>query len=135
MEHRIGTTKRLISNLGPNFNEESVQQVNQTVEIKEQLYYETRRSHGVTIRSGRHVPRSDQDDYEILRQNLEDTKAHLRIPGKLFGDFDLPEDLMSDKKFDQAAFYRWLTGKNEKAVSLIEAQRVRGAGSVDIINA
>ena len=133
MEHRIGTEKRLISNLGPNFDEDHVQQVNRTVEIKEQLYDVTRRSHGVSIRSGRHVPRSDKPDYEIVMKLLEDTNAHKKIPGRLFGDCDLPECLMSDKKFDQAAFYRWLTGKNEEAASVLEAQRIRVSGSIDTI--
>ena len=104
MEHRIGTTKRLISNLGANFDEENVQQVNKTVEIKEQLFFETRKSHGVTIRSGRHNPRSDKPDYDILVKHLEETKAHLEIPGRLFGDYKLPKCLMNDKRFDQAAF-------------------------------
>ena len=125
MEHRIGTTKRLISNLGPNFDEEHVQQVNKTVEIKEQLYFETRKSHGVTIRSGRHNPRSDKPDYETLVKHFEETKAHQEIPGRLFGDYNLPKCLMNDERFDRAVFYRWLTTKNEEAKSIIEAQKIR----------
>ena len=50
MEYRIGTAKKLIGNLGPNFNQESVQQVNKTLEVKEDLFLKTRNSHGVDIR-------------------------------------------------------------------------------------
>ena len=50
MEYRIGITKKLIGNLGPNFSQESVQHVNNSVDIKEELFYETRKSHGVNIR-------------------------------------------------------------------------------------
>lgn len=121
MEHRIGTTKQLISNLGPNFDEKHVQQVNKTVEIKEQLYHETRKAHGVEIRSGRHNPRSDHPDYELIFQNLESTQAHIIVPGRSFGDFDLPKDFFCHSKFDKAGFFRWLSGKNSEAESVIEA--------------
>jgi hypothetical protein len=50
MEYRIGIAKKLIGNLGPNFSQESVQQVNSSVDIKEELFFETRKSHGVHIR-------------------------------------------------------------------------------------
>ena len=50
MEYRIGITKKLLGNLGPNFSPEAVQHVNNTVDIKEELFYETRKSHGVDIR-------------------------------------------------------------------------------------
>ena len=66
MEHRIGATKRQISNLASNIDPDHVQLVNQTIEIKEKLYHATRKSHGVKIRSGRHEPRSDTNDYERL---------------------------------------------------------------------
>jgi hypothetical protein len=36
---------RLIGNLGPNFDEEHVQLVNKTVEIKEELFYVTIKTH------------------------------------------------------------------------------------------
>ena len=51
MEYRIGIEKKLIGNLGSNFNQEAVQQVNHTVDIKEELFLETRKSHGVDIRN------------------------------------------------------------------------------------
>ena len=35
MEHRIGTLKRLINNLGPNYNEAHIQLINKVVDIKE----------------------------------------------------------------------------------------------------
>ena len=64
MEYRIGAEKRLISNLGgSNFKEENVQLVNSTVDIKEELFWHTRQSHGVSIRSGKRNPRSDSKDY------------------------------------------------------------------------
>ena len=46
MEFRIGITKKLIENLGPNFSDLSVKQVNQTVDVKEDLYIQTRLSYG-----------------------------------------------------------------------------------------
>ena len=125
MEHRIGILKRLISNLGPNFDHQHVQLVNKIVEIKELLYHQARKSHGVRIRSGRHVPRSDVQDYEVVFKSLDETDAHIVKPGRKFGDFKLHKDLMSDERFDRAGFYRWLTGKNAEARSVIEAYRRR----------
>ena len=123
MEFRIGVIKKLIENLGPNFNESTVKQVNHSVDIKEELYLMTRRSHGINIRSGRHVPRSDEIDFKTLVQNLTDTEAHKKIEGRVFGDFDFTENIMDDKRFDQASFYRWVARKNEEAKELIEAKR------------
>ena len=51
MEYRIGTAKKLIANLGPNFSQENVQQVNKTLEVKEELFLRSRKSHGVEIRN------------------------------------------------------------------------------------
>ena len=51
MEYRIGATKKLIGNLGANFGQEAVQQVNCSVDIKEELFLRTRTSHGVNIRN------------------------------------------------------------------------------------
>ena len=124
MEFRIGITKKLIENLGPNFNNLTVKQVNQMVDIKEELYLLTRKSHGVNIRTGRHVPRSDEADFRTLVQNLTDTEAHSKIEGRQFGSFDLPENIMDDERFDQARFYRWIVQKNEDAKELIEAKRI-----------
>ena len=112
MEFRIGVIKKLIENLGPNFNESTVKQVNHSVDIKEELYLMTRRSHGINIRSGRHVPRSDEIDFKTLVQNLTDTEAHKKIEGRVFGDFDFPENIMDDQRFDRATFYRWVAKKN-----------------------
>ena len=100
-----------------------VQLVNKTVEIKEELFYQTRKSHGVDVRSGKHVPRTDAADYEAALKILEDTKAHLKIKGRTFGDLDLPENLFDDKIFDRAQFYRWITGKNEEATAVIKAKQ------------
>ena len=122
MEFRIGITKKLIENLGPNFSDTTVQQVNHMVDVKEDLYIKTRLSHGVSIRSGRHVPRSDETDFLTLVQNLTETKAHLKIKGRRFGDFKLHEDLMNDKRFDRAKFFRWITNKNKEAKEIIEAK-------------
>ena len=57
MEHRIGTLKAGISNLGPNFDAVHVQRVNMLAACKEELFLHTRRSHGVEVRSGKHVAR------------------------------------------------------------------------------
>ena len=51
MEYRIGTAKKLIGNLGPNFSPEAVQQVNKTLGVKEELFLTARKSHGVAIRN------------------------------------------------------------------------------------
>ena len=124
MEFRIGITKKLIENLGPNFSDSSVKQVNHCVDVKENLFIKTRLSHGVNIRSGRHVPRSDDNDFKTLINNLTETKAHLKIEGRKFGDFEIPENLMDDKRFDEAKFYRWITMKNKEANEIIEAKRL-----------
>ena len=124
MEFRIGITKKLIENLGPNFSDESVKQVNHSVDVKEDLYIQTRLSHGVSIRSGRHVPRSDELDFSSLVQNLTETEAHLKIEGRRFGNFEFLENLMDDKRFDRAKYYRWIAKKNEEAKVVIEAKNV-----------
>ena len=124
MEFRIGITKKLLENLGPNFNEESVKQVNQSVDVKEELYLKTRQSHGVKIRSGRHIPRSDEKDFSILMQNLTQTEAQKKIEGRKFGSFALPENILDDKRFDKASFYRWIANKNEEAKEVLEAKVV-----------
>ena len=114
MEHRIRATKRQISNLASNIDPDHVQLVNPTIEIKEKLYHATRKSHGVKIRSGRHEPRSDTNDYERLMKCLDETKAHIRKPGRCFGNYNFPQDLTSDKKFGKAAFVKKiLLAKND----------------------
>ena len=123
MEHRIGAIKRQISNLGSNIDQDHVQLVNQTIEIKEKLYHATRKSHGVKIRSGRHVPRSDTQDYERLMNCLDETEAHVRKPGRCFGNYNFPRDLTTDTRFGKAAFIRWLTKKNKEAKSIFEASQ------------
>ena len=115
MEFRIGIIKKLIGNLGPNFSDESVKQVNHMVDIKEELYNTTRLSHGVTIRSGRHVSRSDVKDFQLLVDNLTKIEAHIVKPGRKFGSFEYPPDIMNDAKFDKAQFYRWICQKNKEA--------------------
>ena len=122
MEYRIGHEKKLISNLGPNFSEKHVQQVNQTVDVKEKLYLQGRLNHGVKIRSGKHTARSDVKDYNKLFAHLTETRAHLRIDGRTFGNFNLPSNILKDERFDNAGFYRWLVGKNKEAKSVIRAK-------------
>ena len=123
MEFRIGITKKLIENLGPNFSDLSVKQVNQTVDVKEELYIQTRLSHGVRIRSGRHVPRSDEHDFDTLVKHLTDLDAHSKTQGRQFGDIKLPENIMDDKRFDKTQFYRWIASKNEEAKDILEAKK------------
>ena len=124
MEYRIGAEKRLISNLGgSNFREENVQQINSTVDIKEELFWHTRQSHGVSIRSGRHNPRSDSKDYDMLFSHLTETRAHKRIKGRTFGDYNLPENILEDERLRNAGFYRWVLNKNNEAKSLLKARK------------
>ena len=123
MEYRIGTAKKLIANLGPNFSQDAVQKVNSTLDIKEELFLATRMSHGVEIRSGRHCARSDAKDYAMMFSQLTETKAHIKIEGRAFGDFNFTEDIMEDKRFDKAVFYRWLTTKNKEAESTLRARK------------
>ena len=122
MEHRIGTIKKLIGNLGPNFDEKHVQLVNKTVEIKEELFYKTRKSHGINIRSGNHVARDDTEDYQAVLEFLAQNEAHLKKKeGRRFGDYDLPEDLFTH--FDRAQFYRWISNKNTEAAEILYQKR------------
>ena len=123
MEYRIGAAKTLIENLGPNFSQEAVQQVNHTLDIKEELFRCTRISHGVSIRSGRHRPRSDNKDYDRLFSELTEVNAHLKIRGRAFGDLDFKEDLMEDERFSKVEFYRWIGNKNKEAKSVLNAKR------------
>ena len=122
MEYRIGITKKLIGNLGPNFNQDSVQHVNNTVDIKEELFYETRKSHGVSIRSGKHNARSDTEEYKMLLSHLSETKAHVIIEGRTFGDIMYPKNLMDDDRFDKVQFYRWIVQKNNEAKKALRAR-------------
>ena len=123
MEYRIGTAKKLIGNLGPNFTKEAIQQVNKTLDIKEELFLVTRKSHGVEIRNGRHNPRSDATDYAMLFTHLTETEAHLKVKGRVFGNLRFCEDLMEDEKFNKVEFNRWLVSKNKEAKITITAKR------------
>ena len=123
MEYRIGTAKKLISNLGPNFSQDAVQQVNRTLDIKEELFLRTRVEHGVDIRSGRHNARSDSKDYDMVFSHLTDTRADTKVEGRAFGDFKYTENLMDDKRFNKVEFYRWLVGKNKEAKTALNAKR------------
>ena len=49
------------------------------------LYIKTRLSHGVRIWSGRHRPRSDENDFQILVKNLTEMEAHIMKPGGSLG--------------------------------------------------
>ena len=121
MEHRIRTLKRLISNLGPNFDEKHVQLINKIVEIKEQLFYTTRKSHGVDIRTGKHIARDDTADYKAALDFFSENEAHLQKPGRTFGDYALPADLFEN--FDRAQFYRWIAVKNEEAAGTLKRRK------------
>ena len=123
MEYSIGAAKKLISNLGPNLNEAHVHQVNSTLDIKEELFLHVRESHGVNIRSGRHNPRSDSRDYEMLFSHLTETRAHKRIRGRTFGDYNLPENILDDERLKNAGFFRWLLNKNKEAKNIIQARQ------------
>ena len=125
MEYRIGTAKKLISNLGPNFTQESVQQVNRTLDVKEELFLKTRVSHGVNIRSGRHNARSDAQDYDMLFSHLNETRAHMKVEGRKFGDYKFDENLMDDKRFNKVEFYRWIVDKNKEAKKAMNAKKGR----------
>ena len=123
MEYRIGTAKKLIENLGPNFSKEAVQQVNRTLDIKEELFLKTREAHGVDIRSGKHNPRSDARDYDSLFCHLTETKAHVKVEGRRFGDLNFSENLMDDDRFNKVEFYRWIASKNKEAKNVLSAKK------------
>ena len=57
--------------------------------LNEELFYQTRRSHGVDIRSGNHVPRDDTPDHKAAMDFLEENEAHIKKKGRKFGDNDL----------------------------------------------
>ena len=104
-------------------NFHTVQQVKCTLDIKEELFRKTRESHGVSLRSGKHNPRSDTRDYEMLFSHLTETRAHCKIKGRGFGDLKYDEDLMEDDRFDKLEFYRWIVTKNKVATSVLDAKR------------
>ena len=122
MEYRIGTAKKLIGNLGPNFTKDAVHQVNAMLDIKEELFLQTRVAHGVNVRSGNHSARSDAKDYALLFSHLSEVKADKQISGRTFGDFKFKEDLMDDNVFDKAEFYRWIVTKNKEAKTTLYAK-------------
>ena len=68
----------MTENLGPNFYKEAVQQVNRTLNIKEELFLKTRELHGVDIRSGKHNQKSYARDYDSLFSHLTDTNMQHR---------------------------------------------------------
>ena len=114
----------LIGNLGPNFDQKHVQQVNKVVDIKEELFYQTRKSHGVEIRSGTHVSQDDTVDYNSALEFLAESEAHLKKEGRTFGEYNLPGDLY--EHFDGAQFYRWISTKNREASEVLRQKRVKG---------
>ena len=125
MEYRIGALKKLIANLGPNFGEQSVQQINKVVDIKEELFNFTRLSHGISVRSGNHNPRSDLADFELIMKVLKDHTAHTKVNGRSFGKFDLSEDLIKSGKFDDGKFYKWITEKNAEFSQSVKAKTTK----------
>ena len=122
MEYRIGIIKKLISNKGSNIDDESIQQVNRVVDIKEELFVKTRESHGVDVRSGRHKPRTDKEDFEAILKMLEKTEAHRKIGGRSFGNLDMPANLLDSNRINQASFFRWITSKNKEACKILNAK-------------
>ena len=123
MEFRIGALKKLIKNKGSNFGSAAIQLVNATVDIKEELFIHMRDSHGTGIRSGNHNARSDSKDFERICKHLTDTKAHLKISGRNFGDLKFHENLMENKTFDKVKYYRWLATKNKEMFRIMEAKK------------
>ena len=81
------------------------------MDIKEKLYIHTLVAHGVNLRSGRHVPRSDKDDFDMLVKNLAELEVHVKKEGRSFGHYELPANVMEDKRFDKSRFYRWINSK------------------------
>ena len=116
MEHRILRLKSLIGNLGPNFDEKHVKLINKIVDIKEELYFTTRKSHGVKIRSGAHYARDDSTDYQTAVHFLRENSAHEKLKGRKFGQYDLPQNLYDH--FDRAQFYRWISNKNKEMADI-----------------
>ena len=112
--------KRQIGNLGPNFDEEHVQLINKTIAIKEKLFLTTRRSHGIAVRSGNHIPRDDTQDYNTTLEYLTEHEAYSSIKEREFGDYDLPSNLLDH--FDQAKFYRWISEKNIEATNILDSK-------------
>ena len=93
-------------------NTQNIKKVNEIIDIKEQLFHHARKSHGVIVRSGAHKKRSDEADYKLLFENLNETQAHKYLKNRKFGDLKYPENLMEADLIDKAAFYRWLAQKN-----------------------
>ena len=125
VEFRIRILKQLLSNLGPHMNTGNIKKINQVIDIKEKLYHHVRKSHGVTIRSGVHNSRSDEADYNLLLENLNQTQAHIQLKGRKFGNLKYPSNIMEAEMLNKAAFYRWLTQKNRAFASAHDAA---GAG-------
>ena len=123
MEFRIGVLKRLIKNLGSPIVSEKIQQMNATVDIKEQLFLLMRESRGIRIRSGKHKARTDDKDYDMLFNHLTETKAHLKVHGRIYGDFNLRENIMNDNRFDNVPFYRWLSTKNKEMRNVLNTRK------------
>ena len=59
----------------------------------------------------------------MLFSHLTDTRAHMKINGRAFGTFTIPENLMDDDRFDKVGYYRWLVLKNNEAKSVLKAKR------------
>ena len=117
IEFRIRVIKKLLKNLKHHMNSQCIQQVNAVLDIKEELFYHTRRVHGVTVRKGKHNARSDGYDFEKLLKNLQQTDAHLVKPGRQFGNLEYPKNILDDDLFNKASFFRWLTQKNKDFAS------------------
>ena len=47
----------------------------------------------------------------------------MKINGRAFGTFTIPENLMDDDRFDKVGYYRWLVLKNNEAKSVLKAKR------------
>ena len=127
VEFRIGILKKLLRNLGPNINTESIKKVNSVIDIKEKLFKHARDVHGVIIRSGAHKERKDVNDYHTIFEMLTETNASEIVLGRKFGDLKFPENLLNLEKFDKAKFYRWVVQKNKEAVAAFRGSQLGSA--------
>ena len=59
----------------------------------------------------------------MLFSHLTETRAHKRIKGRTFGDYNLPENILEDERLRNAGFYRWVLNKNNEAKSLLKARK------------
>ena len=107
MEHRIGTLKRLIGNLGPNFDKEHVQLVNKVVETESSK--EKRKSGPKvdlvkeskdTAKSGRSSKGKEdgKNSGKVKSKTLRSTESDLNLLGDFDMNFEEDEPARSNSK-------------------------------------